>query len=73
MPYETRGIREDEMGEFHHAMTVPFGFDINEDAREHFPKIFEWERMRGAFDGSQIVGTLGAHTMHRSRVEAEAG
>lgn len=59
---EVRIIDPSEMGGFVAVMEHAFGFDLKEESREHFINEFELDRLVGAFDGDQLVGTGGAFT-----------
>ena len=45
------------------AMGTAFGFDPEADRVERFRNTFEWDRMRTAYDGDKIVGTIGAFSL----------
>lgn len=61
------GIGPGDVERFLLAMSTPFGFDLPADEREsrveEFRRLFEVDRARCAFDGDEIVGTLGAFTL----------
>ncbi len=61
------GIASADVERFLLAMATPFGFDLSSDDREsrvaEFRRVFEVDRARCAFDGDEIVGTLGAFTL----------
>jgi len=63
MSLEIRAIEPGELGAMLQAVSLGFGFDA--DPRridESWGRINEAERTRCAFDGNQIVGTLGAYS-----------
>lgn len=66
MSFEIRAISSEEIEDFIVAMGGPFAFDLPESEEERakrlerFSSLFEPERSRCAFDGDQMVGTLGA-------------
>lgn len=64
MSIEIRGITSEQHLDFIRAMSTPFGFDLEPDEEEadlaRFAGYFETDRARCAYDGKQIVGTLGA-------------
>lgn len=53
----------DRAAELATAMGTAFGFDPDEEGIERFRRDFEWDRMRAAYDGDRIVGTLGAFSL----------
>ncbi|MEN8112992.1 MAG: GNAT family N-acetyltransferase [Actinomycetota bacterium] len=61
MSITTRPIHEDEVLEFRRSLARGFGSDLDEDVfpPEWFPEFFPLDRTVGAFDGDEIVGTLG--------------
>lgn len=69
MSLQIRPIDVDQAGAFLEAMSVPFVFDLPDDPAkrspriERFQRILEPERTRCAFDGSDMVGTLGAFSL----------
>ena len=69
MPLEIRQIRADEIESFLRAMSGPFAFDLPDEEPERekmldrFSSTFEVDRTRCAFDGAEMVGTLGAFTL----------
>lgn len=63
MAITTRPIREDEVEQFRQTMGIPFAMDPHPDGRETFARHFEWERLRAAFDGGQMVATFGAFSL----------
>lgn len=62
MSIQIRPICADQVGDFQLATTVPFLFDATPESTQNFKDLFDDKRLRGAFDGDQIVGTIGAHT-----------
>lgn len=62
MSVHIRPISADEIDAFERAISVPFLFDPTPETSQRFRNVFELERMRAAFDGDQIVATIGAHT-----------
>ena len=62
MKISIRAIQSEEVAAFRRAMSVPFGFNVRDEDDEPFTRIAELDRMRAAFDGDQIVGTLAAFT-----------
>ena len=62
MKISIRAIQSEEVAAFRRAMSVPFGFNVRDEDDEPFTRIAELDRMRVAFDGDQIVGTLAAFT-----------
>lgn len=60
-------IEDDDFEAFVTAISTPFAFDIPEDEKERrfaeMRTLHEVDRARAAFDGDQIVGTLGAFTL----------
>ncbi len=69
MPIDIRQIGTDEIEAFVLAMSGPFAFDLPDDDDDRkkmfdrFSSTFEVERARCAFDGPDMVGTLGAFTL----------
>ncbi len=62
MTYEIRPILETEIGVFRAEMVATFGGDLTAEERaddERFRQLMPLERTRAAFDGDQLVGTLG--------------
>ncbi len=68
MSVNIRAIVADEFDVFLRCIGGPFAFDLPDDEKERadtlerFSKTFEVDRSRCAFDGDQMVGTLGAYT-----------
>lgn len=48
---------------FLRTMGATFGFDPEAGQIERFVEYFEWDRARTAFDGDQMVGTIGAFSL----------
>ncbi len=63
MAIAIRGVSAEQTRAFHVAMGNPFGFDPTEQQTERMLRCFEVDRLRAAFDGDQIVGTFGAHSL----------
>lgn len=63
MSIEIRQPTADEMLLFHQAEGIPFGYDPIPEATERDLKIVDPERLRAAYDGSQIVATFGAFSL----------
>lgn len=64
MPIDIRGIQASDAERYLRAMSTPFAFDPNEvDLLERFSLLFEPDRARCAFDGEEIVGTLGVFSL----------
>jgi predicted acetyltransferase len=57
---EVRIIDESEVGGFIAVMENAFGFELAKKDRKRWLSEFELDRMFGAFDGGQVVGTGGA-------------
>lgn len=65
MGLEVRGITAAETERFIATMSTPFAFDIDDDPGmvERFSVLFEPDRARCAFDGADMVGTLGSFSL----------
>ena len=63
MSYAIRAASRDEVGEFYRQMALGFGWDVAEGADEGFAAFLEAERSQCAFDGGEMVGTLGTHSL----------
>lgn len=59
MDFELRAITEDEIPAFRTALAIGFGEDLPSDDGERFKRLMPLERTVAAFDGDDIVGTLG--------------
>lgn len=59
MDLTVRSIREAETAAFYEAIVTGFGGDVTEDDHDRFYANLPLHRTLGAFDGDQIVGTLG--------------
>ncbi|NNC92032.1 MAG: GNAT family N-acetyltransferase, partial [Acidimicrobiia bacterium] len=59
---EVRIVDPSDMDGFVAVMEHAFGFDLKEENRKHFISEFELDRLVGAFDGDELVGTGGAFT-----------
>ena len=62
MSIEIGSISADQMEDFERAMLIPFLIDPASERTQNFKDLFDIQRMRAAFDGDQIVGTIGAHS-----------
>lgn len=63
MSIELRQPKADEMLLFHQAESVPFGYDPTPEAIERNLKTIDPDRLRAAYDGTQIVATFGAYSL----------
>ena len=63
MDCEIRAARAGEVGEFYRQMALGFGGDPAEGVDEGFAAFLETGRTRCAFDGGELVGTLGVHSL----------
>lgn len=63
--WEIRTITSDDVALFRSRLSRGFGGDADSDdeARERFDAIFEYDRTFGVFDGDDIVGTGGAFSL----------
>lgn len=59
MTYELRAITDDEVSAFRSAMAVGFGSDSKPELDDRFRKLMPLDRTVAAFDGTDVVGTLG--------------
>ncbi len=60
---KVRHVLEDELDPFWDAMSVVFAFDRDPEDEDHLYKVFEKDRLISAFDGDELVGTLGAFSL----------
>ncbi len=63
MQLSVRPVREGEFADYGRASARGFGQDFTESDIERLRKLQEPDRTRCAFDGEQLVGTLGAYTL----------
>ncbi len=63
MSIELRQPTADEMLLFHQTEGIPFGYDPTPEAAERAMKITDPERLRAAFDGTQLVATFGSYSL----------
>ena len=65
MPITTRPITEDERVQFRKRVSFGFGDDLEnpEQGAERFEAMMPLDRTVAAFDGDEIVGTLGAYPL----------
>lgn len=59
MSYELRPITDEEVAPFRTAMSIGFGHDYIPEGDERFLSLMPLERTVAAFDGAELVGTLG--------------
>jgi predicted acetyltransferase len=63
------GIGDDDLETFYTVLSTPFAFDLPDDEEERATRLAEMgslaepDRARCAFDGDEMVGTLGAFTL----------
>lgn len=62
MSIQIRAISADQLDSFEQAMSVPFLYDPTSERTQNFKDLFDADRLRAAFDGKQMVGTIGAHS-----------
>lgn len=62
MSIEVRAIDPGELGAMMRAVSLGFGFDADPRGLESWAEVNEPERARCAFDGAEVVGTLGAYS-----------
>lgn len=58
-----RAARPEELGALRHALGLGFGFDADPAHDEVFAATSELERTRCAFEGDEMVGTLGCYSL----------
>ena len=63
MTLAIRPITEDERPEFRRLIGLAFGFDPTDEGAASFNAILEIERTISAFDGNQMIGTVGAFSL----------
>jgi predicted acetyltransferase len=59
MPFDIRSIAEAEITAFRTALAHGFGTDLVEEANDRFQTMIPLTRTIAAFDGADVVGTLG--------------
>lgn len=63
MSVSIRSVTAEQLEGFYQSLSVPFLFDSTAERFENFRNFFDHDRHRAAFDGDQIVGTIGAHSL----------
>ena len=77
MPIEIRAIDEGELDTFHISVSAGFLGDDHPGQAAAFAAVEDLSRALGAFDGQEMVGTLGAFSLEENdgcySLEVEAG
>ncbi len=66
MSVQVRPVSAEELETFQRTLGVIFGIDLTPELVQRFNNVLELERLRGAFDGDQLVATFGAFSLRMS-------
>jgi predicted acetyltransferase len=66
MSVQIRPVSAGQLEAFQKTLGVIFGIEITPELVERFNNVLEVERLRGAFDGDQLVATFGAFSLRMS-------